>query len=186
VGSLVVDSLRSRRGYPYTGTLAKGSSLCVPLLESSFFFCLFGQPDPALSHFQHERLVARIVRALPRSAADRQAFGEAGEYLGLQSRERMLTAGQIRNSPRLSDCEAVIRSRIKERLRQGMRKRVLTLGTLRRRRCIDFSAILCCISRSIEHAVSICQFLGPQRKFEMTIECLQIVVGADSASNPPL
>ena len=82
-GSLVVDSLRSRRGYPYTGTLTKGSSLCVPLLESSFFFCLFGQPDPALSHFQHERLVTRIVRALPLRAADRHAFGEAGEYLGL-------------------------------------------------------------------------------------------------------
>jgi hypothetical protein len=82
-GSLVVDSLRSRRGYPYTGTLTKGSSLCVPLLESSFFFCLFGQPDRALSHSQHERLVAGIVRVLPRSAADRHVFGAAAEYLGI-------------------------------------------------------------------------------------------------------
>ena len=80
-GSLVVDSLRSRRGYPYTGTLTKGSSLCV--LLGIVLFLLPVRPTCSSFEIQHERLVARIVRALPLSAADRHAFGEAGEYLGL-------------------------------------------------------------------------------------------------------
>lgn len=81
-GSLVVDSLRSRRGLPLHGNPYERVKSLRSFARIVPLFCLFGQPDPALSHFQHERLVARIVRALPLSAADRHAFGEAGEYLG--------------------------------------------------------------------------------------------------------